>query len=283
MPPEETPPSSASPPLSDVLPITEDDMFVEWGKAELPEAHRQREAPKKAPPELRQKLARGDALTPEERRTVAGLMRENRREILSLPLPAIEWFTAVLATSRVGALELDGYWVSMALGAGRPPCVPWREPHPRTVHELSAHPDAPPLTTVGDFAPASLCGLPILLGESLDGPWCVADGTNRLRSLWRSRVAGRETPETLAVVVGVHPSARSWKRRDAWLALHRTGWQYFGVYRVKNVAEDRRFAVLCPNTRRAVIVAEQTFTELAALGIPELPTVRADEWTWSSE
>ena len=40
-------PSRHSPPtlaLSDVAPISEDDMFVEWGKAELPEEHRQREA-----------------------------------------------------------------------------------------------------------------------------------------------------------------------------------------------------------------------------------------------
>ena len=254
--------------IANLVPVTLDDVYLEWGKAEIPGRYRPAE-----PTAVVAKMEAGEDLDAEERRQVVAFMRGVRGEILSPPLDmTTQWFRGELPLSDVGDVLVDGYWTQRAIQEG------WSQPIPYNVRMFAdhPHPTAQALTITGAFRFASMRGSPILVGPGADGPWGIAEGSNRLRAMWRARAAA-DAPEAISVLVGVHPMALRWKDGDVFrtLALLQSGNTL--PIALAEKGETRR--AFCPATKLSVDVSKPCFDDLRAkAGVPVDPNPEA--WVW---
>jgi hypothetical protein len=246
--------------IENLAPITEADMFEQWGRAELPESHRRGD--EQVPQELVAKLAACEVLTPAEHAKTVELMRSLRVQIVKPPLDdgMTRWFTGEIPLPEIGDVLLDGYWTSHLL------LQEWAPPTPFDVRTWVEHPrfDAQSLTMAGPFRFACMRGRPILLGPTRFGPWGIVEGSNRLRAMWTARNAA-DAPASIKVVVGVHPMASRWKNSDVYQALARLHWR-----RGASVSLERRGSVawlVCRENGRDVEITEQCFDALVAGGL----------------
>ena len=67
-----------------------------------------------------------------------------------------------------------------------------------------------PGAATGEFKRAAMTAPPILVGETLEGPWCLAEGYRRCCRAIRDQEAGRFDGKPLPVIVGVHATIARW-------------------------------------------------------------------------
>jgi hypothetical protein len=252
--------------LMNPVPISEVEMLLSWGRAEIPtDRFRQMNPPHLA------KIEAGAELDAAEKSEVAAFMRHFRGPQVEFFLDGrAAWYRGEVSVQELGAVTLDAYWIGTALGCGSEP--KWREPPPLTLSELAVHPDAPPLTIDGEFVFEKARGTVIAVSSSVDGALQLIEGSNRSRGMWRAVCDGKPTPKTVGIIVGVHPDAENYKDREAWLALAKVGWRKDGeavVARCVDAHEPMRSHVLvCPTTRLAAAVSDSTVDALRRLGVP---------------
>jgi hypothetical protein len=198
--------------MGPLISITEDDVWFEWAKAEIPQRHAAT-----APPDLATKLTADEPLTAEERQRAIDFMKNGTER--SLP-PGAAWFRTTMPLIDIGDILVDGYWLFLSLVQG------WPGPFPLTLKEFAenTHVTAQTVTLDGKFKFAKARGAIILIGVDEGGPWVIAEGSNRLRGMWRSR-GNDDAPAEIGVIVGVHPWALGhWNDRDVPLALRDIEW-----------------------------------------------------------
>ena len=245
------------------VPISETEMLVSWGRAEIPTGRYT------SPPHLR-KVEAGADLDANEGVEVAAFMRQVRGPQVEFFLDGrTTWFRGEVPIRALGAVTLDAYWTIRALGCESDPA--WRDPPPRTVADLAAHPDAPPLAFDGDFEFDKVRGTVIAVASSAEGDLQLIEGSNRTRGMWRAFTQGKQTPATVPVIVGVHPEAENFKDREAWLALARVGWRNRGavfVARCVDALDPTRPQVLVsPTTQLATAVDAKVVEALRRIGV----------------
>ncbi len=247
----------------DPVPISETEMLVSWGRAEIPTGRYM------SPPHL-VKIEAGADLDANEAAEVAAFMRQVRGPQVEFFLDGrTAWFRGEVPIQDLGAATLDAYWIGRALGCDSTPA--WRDPHPRTIADLAAHPDAPPLTIEGDFEFDKVRGVVIAVASSVDGEHQLIEGSNRTRAMWRALRQGKQTPATVPVILGVHPEAENYKDREAWLALARVGWRNgsaaFVARSVDALDPTRPHVVVSPTTRLATAVGAKVVEALRRMGL----------------
>ena len=197
--------------------ITADEMFLEWGRAEmcvdrlekfLAKAkidHASKALWRETCLPLIPRIAADDPLTERERQSLVTFMRDvswRGDDVSFFTERAARWYRVDFALSDVGDVLLDGYF-------GRKHWDP--PPPPRTVSDFARHPQGQGLTLTGDFALSKVRGCPIYVAPRLGGPWCMAEGSNRSRALWISFQDGKLGDQTMfPAIVGVHPDAEQW-------------------------------------------------------------------------
>ncbi len=248
-------------------------MLLSWARAEAPGRWRG-----SSPPHLA-KLEAGGEVDARERAEIIAFLRRVRGDVDLLIHGRSTWYEAEILVAAFGGLLVDPYWVWLSLGVGRNgPCPVWRAPHPRTVADLAAHPDAPPLTLDGPFSFERMRGAPICIGTRLDGPLRLIEGSNRARAIWQEHRRGRRIPETVSILVGIHPEPDAFRSGTLCLALASVGWTRDGKTPVRLVRSDdpsRPHLLACPATRRSSPVSNATFDGLLAAGFREGPVASA--------
>jgi hypothetical protein len=111
-----------------------------------------------------------------------------------------QWLAASCPVADIGALNLCTWFERYPDLVGHP--------NLRTVAEL-AHRD-PNCRLPTPFDKAKMRGRPILVSDSVGGPWCLVEGTHRLAEIFRLVEAGKPPFEILEIVVGVCPEAKVW-------------------------------------------------------------------------
>lgn len=61
------------------------------------------------------------------------------------------------------------------------------------------------------FDPAQIQGAPIILGESMAGPFHIMEGHRRLASLLARFTDGRLPPQEVEVILGIWPQLKTWR------------------------------------------------------------------------
>lgn len=255
--------------ILNLTPVSEDDAYVEWGRAEMPSPRWRGQAPA----HLVTKLESSGELTTEERAETAAFMRSHRTEVgdwFKANGRTLDWFRGDLPLPEIGDVLVDGYWPSVAYKQG------WAEPIPRTVAEFAAHPSAQALTIQGSFRWGTARGRPILVGPDRAGPWLIAEGSNRLRAMWRAREMP-DAPAHVPVVVGVHPEALGWKNSDVLHALATIRWAPRRTVRVA-VKGDQQ-VVFCIETTLSARITKRCFGGFLQQQAPIEPN--PPDWVWT--
>jgi prolyl 4-hydroxylase len=107
---------------------------------------------------------------------------------------AIDWYMARMSVEEIATVLVDRYWVD-------------RHPGVKTVRELAAVETS---KYSGSFDRSKVSSL-VYVAPSLEGPYCLMEGSNRSRAIVEEWQAGRlDGSETFEVMLGVGPSVASW-------------------------------------------------------------------------
>lgn len=253
--------------ITNLIPISEDDMYLEWARAEIPGRWRA-----SAPAHLVATFDAGEELNDHERAESVAFMRTQRTEIHWFEERGrkVDWFLGDLPPSDVGDILLDGFWPATAYKDG------WPEPIPRNVREFAEHPSAQTLTLQGPFRWGATRGRPILVGPDRSGPWLIAEGSNRLRGMWRARDAA-DAPAFVKVIAGTHADALSWKDSDMFYAVAAVRWNKGRTVRLAIKAETQ--VLFCIETMLSVSISEQCLKGFLRQNFDV--AFNPPEWVWS--
>ena len=179
--------------------IDESEMLRAWALAEVTSSTSpMQQAPDFDP--VREKLRAGgaDTLTPADWQLLERGIRWAREPILG-PLLALRprWYRAHLPVEVLADARTIGFPLFVAKAPSR---------RLAALCAAEGHPGAAP----GEFRREAMTAPPILVGVTLEGPWCLAEGYRRCCRAIRDQQAECFDGLPLPVIVGVGPEMARW-------------------------------------------------------------------------